>query len=356
MHSDFKYVVTNEDFKNEFAIKNILRIHFKFSSRLISKIKRNKSVYLNGESVAGWIIPEPGDVITVKIPEEKSNFEPKDIPIDVIYEDNDMLIINKQPGIIVHPTASHQDDTLANGIANYCLVTNQNFKLRFVNRLDRDTSGLVVVGKNSHCQDTIAKQMKSDQVKKEYIALVHGIISENKGTVDLPIARPDDIGIKRKVMAGGSPCVTHYEVCERFLPSDDNPFNPIDRISLDERLSREFELKRKSFILEHPEKQGLYEYLAKNDEKNPIVHKPGFTLLKLQLETGRTHQIRVHLSHIGYPIVGDTLYGTASDIINRQALHAQRLSFYHPVSGKPLELQAPAPDDFKSAICLLSHR
>ncbi len=356
MHSDFKYTVTNEDFKNEFAIKNILRIHFKFSSRLISKIKKNNSVYLNGESVPGWIVPKPGDVVTVKIPEEKSNFKPKDIPLDIIYEDNDMLVINKQPGIIVHPTASHPDDTLANGLANYCLVTRQSFKFRFVNRLDRDTSGLVVVGKNSHCQDSISRQMKNDQVVKQYIALVHGIVKENQGTVDLPIGRPDDIGIKRKVMASGSPCVTHYEVCQRFLPQKNSVSNPIDRTALDERLSMEFATRQKEFLAEHPEKQKLYEYLSKNDEENPIVHEAGFTLLRLRLETGRTHQIRVHLSHIGYPIVGDTLYGTASDIINRQALHAQRLSFYHPVSGKPLELNAPAPDDFKSAISLLSHR
>lgn len=353
MYSDFKYTVTEEDYINQLEIKDFLKKRFNFSSRLISKIKKSKGIYLNGETAPGWIVPKPGDILTIKIPKERSHFTPQDIPINVVYEDADLLVIDKQPGVIVHPTASHPDDTIANGIAKYCLETDQVFKLRFVNRLDRDTSGLLVIGKNSHCQDKIAKQMKNGSVEKEYIALVHGIIDEEHGTVDLPIGRPDDIGIKRKVMQNGSPCVTHYKVLERFFPNKANVSNPIDRTALDTMLNEAYQKKKDEFIEANPEKKKLYEYLAQNDEENQTVHTPGFTLLQLKLETGRTHQIRVHMSFIGHPIVGDTLYGTASDIIKRQALHAAHLSLKQPVTGALLKLQAPIPEDISKAIELI---
>lgn len=348
--NDFTYKVTAADSNADLSIKSMIKREFGFSSRLMGRIKRGHCIFLNGQSVPGWITPKPGDVITVTMPEETSNFTPQDIPINVVYEDDDMLVINKQPGYIVHPTSSHPDDTIANGIAKYCIDTGQNFKLRFVNRLDRDTSGLLVIGKNSHCQDRIAEQMKTDQVEKFYTALVHGIIDEEEGTVDLPIGRPDDIGIKRKVMADGSPCVTHYTVLGRYFPKGSSVSNPCDRTVLDTEQHRKYQTFKDDFLKAHPEKQKLYEYLAQHDEANDIVHKPGFTLLRLKLETGRTHQIRVHLSHIGYPIVGDTLYGGASDIIERQALHASELILNQPVTGQRLSFEAPLPEDIKKAL------
>ena len=356
MYNDFKYIVTKQDEQDELKIKDYLRKKFEFSSRLITKIKKNHGIFLNGKDVPGWIIPKAGDVITVNTPKEKSNFEPDDIPISVIYEDRDLLIIDKQPGVIVHPTQSHPRGTIANGITKYCMDTDQVFKLRFVNRLDRDTSGLLVLGKNSHCQDKIAKQMKENVVQKKYIALVHGIIAEEQGTIDLPIGRPEDVGIKRKVMKGGSPCITHYRVLERYFPDDKNPHNPVDRQALDTELNEKYQEKQAEFIKENPEKKELYDYLAKNDEPNQIVHHSGFTLVELTLETGRTHQIRVHLSFMGYPIAGDTLYGTASDIIQRQALHAYSLTLKHPVTEKTLELSAPIPEDIENAIAMVTGR
>ena len=350
MYKDFKYVVTLEDEKEQLKIKDYLRKKFKFSSRLITKIKKNHGIYLNGKDVPGWVVPVAGEVITVKTPVEKSNFEPDDIPISVIFEDQDLLIIDKQPGVIVHPTQSHPRGTIANGIMKYIEDTNQIFKLRFVNRLDRDTSGLLVLGKNSHCQDKISKQMKEDVVEKRYIALVHGIISEEEGTIDLPIGRPEDVGIKRRVLKNGSPCVTHYKVLERYFPDKENPHNPIDRKELDTKIYEDYQKKHEEFLKENPDKKELYDYLAKNDEPNEIVHSSGFTLVELRLETGRTHQIRVHLSFMGYPIAGDTLYGTASDIIGRQALHAYSLKLNHPVTEKPLKLNAPIPKDIEDAI------
>ena len=350
MYNNFKYTVTEEDFKQNLQVKDYLRQRFNFSSRLITKIKKNHGVYVNGQSAPGWIVPVPGEIITVQIPQEKSNFEPANIPISVIYEDDDLLIIDKQPGVIVHPTASHPNNTIANGIAQYLIDTNQVFKLRFVNRLDRDTSGLLVLGKNSHCQDKISKQMKANTVKKRYVALVHGIIEEDNGTIDLPIGRPNNIGIKRKVMKEGAPCVTHYTVLDRFYPKDSNVHNPNERTSLDTAINKAHEAKQAAYLEANPENKELYAYLAYNDEPNEMVHKSGFTLVELKLETGRTHQIRVHLSFIGYPIVGDTLYGTASDIINRQALHARYLTLKQPVNEKVLELEAPIPKDILNAI------
>ena len=353
MYTDFKYVVTKEDEIQELKIKDYLKKKFDFSSRLITKIKKNHGIFLNGQDVPGWVVPKAGEVITVKTPTETSHFEPDDIPISVIFEDKDLLIIDKQPGVIVHPTQSHPRGTIANGIMKYMQDTDQVFKLRFVNRLDRDTSGLLVLGKNSHCQDKISKQMKENVVEKKYIALVHGIISEEEGTIDLPIGRPGDVGIKRKVMKDGAPCVTHYKVLNRYFPNDKNPHNPIDRESLDQGIYSEYQKNHEKFIEENPDKKELYDFLAQNDEPNEIIHHSGFTLVELQLETGRTHQIRVHLSHMGYPIAGDTLYGTSSDIIGRQALHAYSLSLNHPVTEKPMVLNAPIPKDIANALKMI---
>lgn len=289
MKREFKYTVTKEDHEQELSVRELLRRRFSFSSRLRTKIKKNKTVYLNGDQTPVWIAPKTGDEITVCIPEETSWFPPEDIPIDPVYEDEDLLIINKQAGYTVHPTNGRPDHTIANGVAQYMLDTHQSFKIRFINRLDMDTSGILALGKNSHAQDDFVKQSKRDNVHKGYIAVVDGIINEEEGTIDAPLGRPVNEPVKRGVVEGGRPSVTHYKVVERF--------------------------------------------------------DPGYTLVRLKLETGRTHQIRVHMAFIGHPVVGDRLYGKQSDFISRQALHAEKLSFDHPVTKKHLDLEAPLPDD-----------
>ena len=237
-----------------------------------------------------------GDVIQVDLPEEKCSFIPQDIPIESVYEDDDMLVINKQPGVVVHPTKGHPVGTIANGLMRYMEQTGQSFKIRFVNRLDMDTSGLLMIAKNSHCQDTMMKQMKLDKVVKKYTAIVHGVISEERGTIDLPTGRPDPDDVRRWVMEDGYPSVTHYEVLKRF--------------------------------------------------EDPKAEGGGYTLVKLRLETGRTHQIRVHMAYTGHPLVGDTLYGHADPgLINRQALHASSLTFFQPVSGEKIVCEAELPED-----------
>lgn len=292
----FEYTVTKED--EGVPVKGLLRTKFSFSSRLLTKLKYQHLVFLNGEEVAGWITPQIGDILSIKLPEEKSDFPAEDIPIYPVFEDDDLLILNKQPGVIVHPTKGHPLHTIANGLMKYMQDTGQTFKIRFVNRLDMDTTGLLIVAKNSHSQDDLTKQMKANTIEKRYIAIVNGIVKEDAFTIDLPIGRPDPENVARGVMLeGGSPSVTHVKVLESFPKGK------------------------------------------------------GYTMVELLLETGRTHQIRVHMSHIGYPLVGDYLYGgEAPWLLDRQALHAYKLSFNHPVTGKRLTVEAPLPHDIQEVI------
>lgn len=286
--SKFELIIKENE--KELPVKELLKRNFGFSSRLMTKLKVNNLVCLNDVPIKMYQKGNPGDRISVFLPKEKSEFEPENIPISVVYEDDDLLIINKQPGYVVHPTKGHPCHTMANGIMNYMLGQQKHYKIRFINRLDMDTSGLLAVAKNSHCQDDMSRQMSENGVTKKYIAVVKGVITEEEGTVDLPIDREHEDHVKRAVLKDGYPSVTHYRVLERF--------------------------------------------------------EKGYTLVELVLETGRTHQIRVHMSHIGHPIVGDVLYGEASVwLIERQALHARYLAFRHPVSGRFIELEAPLPDD-----------
>ena len=290
----FSYTVTAAD--GELTIKQILKRRMGFSSRLLRRLKTEGKVMRNGLEVRLFADVIEGDVIQVDLPEEKCSFIPQDIPIESVYEDDDMLVINKQPGVVVHPTKGHPVGTIANGLMRYMEQTGQSFKIRFVNRLDMDTSGLLMIAKNSHCQDTMMKQMKLDKVVKKYTAIVHGVISEERGTIDLPTGRPDPDDVRRWVMEDGYPSVTHYEVLKRF--------------------------------------------------EDPKAEGGGYTLVKLRLETGRTHQIRVHMAYTGHPLVGDTLYGHADlGLINRQALHASSLTFFQPVSGEKIVCEAELPED-----------
>lgn len=323
--TQFHYTVTEKD--KELSVKELLRRNFHFSSRLLTKLKKGDLVTVEGLPVRGWMKLQPGDKLTITLPEETCDFPPEDIPIETVFEDEHLLVINKQPGYVVHPTKGKPHNTIANGIMKKMLEDGAKYKIRFANRLDMNTSGLLIVAKNSYTQDHLTKQMKADHIQKKYIALVKGLIAEDRGTIDLPLGRPDPNEVERWVMPaedGGYPSVTHFKVLERF-------------------------------------------------KKN--------TLVELRLETGRTHQIRVHLSYIGHPIEGDNLYcngdpfeyrriygdprppldGTkgpriktnpeiVSDIISRQALHAFSLTFVHPVTGETIHLEAPLPVDMVKAI------
>lgn len=294
--SELTYIIKASDCGA--AIKDIMRREFDFSSRLRNRLKREKLIFLNGESVPGWITPRENDVLTIRMPEETSQFEPEPIPIDAVFEDENMLIINKQPGFVVHPTKGHPNHTIANGVMQYMLDTKQSYKIRFINRLDMDTSGILAVAKNSLSQASFMKQGQAGLIEKRYVSIVKGVIENDEGVIDLPIGRPDPDRVERGVMADGRPSITHYKVLERF--------------------SR------------------------------------GYTLTELLLETGRTHQIRVHMAAIGHPVAGDHLYGEVNPfLIERQALHAQKLSFLHPVTGERLFFEAAMPSDMQNLLDML---
>jgi 23S rRNA pseudouridine1911/1915/1917 synthase len=344
---EFKYTVTAADIEEGLDIRTILRRRFTFSARLRSKIKRNRTVYRNGEQTAVWITPEEGDEIMVAIPDETSYFEPEDVPIYPLFEDEDLLIINKPAGYTVHPTRGHKSGTIANGVAQYMLDTDQSFKIRFINRLDMETSGVLLLGKNQLAQGEVMKQMKADTVTKLYRAIVHGIPEEPQGVINEALAYHRDGSLKRVVEDDGKPSETHYRVIETF-----------------------------------PAVPGA-------EEDDALAQ--AFSLVELDLKTGRTHQIRVHMAHIGCPVAGDSLYGEIlnpeqhelppkaetteesgeqeinyrdlpprisvdAPLIGRQALHSYFTAFDHPVSGERIEVTAPLPDDMVQLLEQLRQR
>jgi 23S rRNA pseudouridine1911/1915/1917 synthase len=278
--------------ENDKTVKTILMEKLNFSRRLSKKLERMGKIFLNGKPVKLNKSIFKGDVLSIEFDEEEDEYEAVDIPIDIIYEDDDLLVVNKQAHMVVHPTRSHRDDTVANGVAYYFRKNNINRKVRFINRLDMNTSGLVLIAKNPYAHNQLAEQMKSNTVEKYYYAIVEGIL-EGEGTIKAPIARlnPDDI--IRQVHPSGKECITEYK-SEKLLNN--------------------------------------------------------MTLVKLKLITGRTHQIRVHLKHIGHPLVGDVLYGNPSLLIDRQALHCYEMKFKHPVTNKELTITCPIPEDMKKII------
>ena len=293
----YEHIVTNEEVG--LTINQILRANYKFSSRFRTKMKYQSLVDLNGVQSPGYLRPEAGDVIGVRLPEETSDFPPEDIPLDIVYEDDDLILINKQPGIIVHPTKGHPDHTIANGVMKYMADTHQSFKVRFANRIDMDTTGIIIVAKNANAQNDLSDQMRHNAVVKKYIALVEGTVEQDHFTIELPIGRPTQESIRREVMTdGGKNAISEVRVIERFESAKFGPH----------------------------------------------------TLVEVLLHTGRTHQIRVHLSHIGHIIAGDELYGGSTDLIGRQALHAYHIEFTHPVTREYLPFETDYPEDIRRAI------
>ncbi|NFN47223.1 RluA family pseudouridine synthase, partial [Clostridium botulinum] len=264
---------------------------------LIRSASKDQRIYVNNSAVRMNYMIKNGDVIKIDLNKNESqNINPEKIDLDIVYEDDDVLVINKQPFIIVHPTKNFQSGTLANGILYYFQETNQNCIVRLVSRLDMNTSGLIIIAKNQFSHSRLSKDMK-EKLQKRYLAIVHGNLEEKEGTIDLPIYKPEGIeyGSRRVIDERGQRSITHYKVIESFQGGD---------------------------------------------------------LVECLLETGRTHQIRVHLSHLGHPIYGDELYGVGleENLIKRQALHAYGLDFESPRSLKPLSLRADLPDDIKELL------
>jgi 23S rRNA pseudouridine1911/1915/1917 synthase len=317
---DLEYTVTPAD--AGMTVRGIASRRLHVSRRLIRRISGafeggdgafSGGVFLNGAPALFIDRVKEGDVVGLIYPEETSWFIPQDIPVDAVYEDDDIIVVNKQPGIVVHPTKGHPDGTIANGLMRRMEERGERYKIRFANRLDMGTSGVLLVAKNPHAQSEFARQSGEGRIRKLYIAVLDGEPPAERGNIDLPITREGDGSPRRVVREDGAPSHTFYRVIEKYR------------------------------------------------------YAPGgvASLALLSIATGRTHQIRVHLAHLGCPVMGDALYGrpapalpdssgALSPLIRRQALHAAVLRFAHPCSGEEITVAAPPPSDFRKCIQAIS--
>lgn len=293
MQRTIEYMITSKDTGK--TILEFLKTQG-YSRHILSAMKNTgNAISLNGCPGFGRSILKKSDRLNILIPEdsrEEQSILPTRMELSVLYEDEDLMVINKPSNMPVHPSAGNYTNTLANGTAWYFAQKGLNFVFRCINRLDRDTTGALILAKNPLSAAILSSQMKARQIKRTYLALVEGI-PDKSGTINAPIARMEGSVITREVnFQTGEPAVTHYE-----------------------RLAT----------------GSLY------------------SLIELHLETGRTHQIRVHLNYIGHPLPGDYLYHPDYRKIQRQPLHSYQLEFTHPVTKKPMLFTAPVPDDFISA-------
>lgn len=286
-----KYKITN----NPATITQILKNDLKISSRLLHKLINLGQIKLNEKLCDTRNIAKIEDTITIDFgyEENTTNLVATKMDLQIVYEDDWLLIVNKPSGIAIHPSILHYSDSLCNGIKYYFNTIGLNKKIRPVNRLDLNTSGLVIFAKCEYIQECLISQMKEKNFKKEYLAICNGLFKEKFGTIDLPIARKENSIIERCISENGQTSITHYKILKEY--------------------------------------------------KN-------YSLVNCTLETGRTHQIRVHLSAIGHPLIGDSLYGTISDLIDRQALHCFKLVFLHPITKKLMDFEGELPLDFKNLL------
>lgn len=301
MNRTLNYQITDKN--DQISIRDFLQKKG-YSRHIRTWIKQHPdSLVLNGTPVLSYVELHPGDLLTVSLKEEESSEKilPTPMPLHIVYEDEDILIINKEADTPVHPSIGNYENTLANGVAWYYASQNKSFVFRCINRLDRDTTGLLILAKNMLSGALLSQQMKRREIHRTYLSIVEGKVPA-EGIISAPIARACDSLIERRVdWENGDHAVTHYK-CLSTLPH------------IPEDLTSEFPPQ-------------------------------GISLVQLQLETGRTHQIRVHMSHLGHPLVGDTLYNPSTRLMKRQALHSYSLEFVHPVTGKEMYFTAPLPPD-----------
>lgn len=301
----YKYIVKNED-KGKRLDRYVTEQNAEITRTAVQRLIDEKNILVNGKEQKVSYKVNENDVVEVEIPEPKKiEIKAEDIPIEVIYEDSDIIVVNKPKGMVVHPGNGNVDGTLVNAIMAKCegSLSGIGGEIRpgIVHRIDKDTSGLLIVAKNDKAHVNLSEQIKEHKVKKTYIALVRGVVKENEATIDMPIGRSKTDRKKMAVCKDGKNAVTHIKVLKRW---------------------------------EH------------------------YTLLQVNIETGRTHQIRVHLSYIGYPIIGDyTYYNGKNEFgVVGQCLHAQKLEFKHPITNKIVELEAPLPEYFQEIIQKLDNK
>ena len=268
-----------------------------YSGQNLAEIKRMpQSVLVNGEHYYMKQELNTGDHLSIHICETKCSekIPPVQIPLDIVYEDEDIIVINKPAGMPIHPSLNNYTNSMANALAWYYQEQGKPFIFRCCNRLDRDTSGLTVVAKHLVSGNILSDMVRHRDIHREYLAIVRGHVSPEAGTINAPLARKPGTIIERTVdWEQGETAITHYRLIE---------------------------------------------------ERN------GHSLVSLRLETGRTHQIRIHMKYLGYPLIGDYLYNPDMEYIGRQALHSHRLSFTHPITGEPMEFTAPLPKDMEKVL------
>ncbi|WP_020059230.1 RluA family pseudouridine synthase [Bacillus sp. 123MFChir2] len=292
--SEVVQVTVTEENKSERIDKFLAGVNNEWSRSQVQQWIKDSVVTVNGKDIKGNYKVKTNDEITVTIPEPESlDILPEDMNLEIHYEDSDVLVVNKPRGMVVHPAPGHTSGTLVNGLMHHCKdLSGINGVMRpgIVHRIDKDTSGLLMVAKNDMAHEALVNQLVEKTVTRRYQAIVHGVIPHDKGTIDAPIGRDKQDRQSMTVDEKGKHAVTHFRVLERFN---------------------------------------------------------NFTHVECQLETGRTHQIRVHMKYIGYPLAGDPKYGPKKTFdINGQALHAGILGFIHPRTGEYLEFEAPAPQIF----------
>ncbi len=287
-----RILIDIDSYLNGKSLKEVLRGEAGISSRLLKTSKKTNAILLNGiPSKINKIVYE-GDVVSLMM-NEKSNIEAEEMDLDIVYEDDDVLVINKDPFVLVHPTKNVKSGTLLNGLIKYSLSKGESYKPHLVNRLDRDTSGLLIVGKNAYSHYELMKEMEESKLEKKYLAICKGGFKNKSGLIDLKISDKKHEGINRILSDDGKKAETVFRVIE---DSGD------------------------------------------------------LALVELELITGRTHQIRLHMSEIGHPLVGDSLYGSfALDLLNRQALHAYSLKFRSP-RRELVEIKTELPEDMKKVL------
>ena len=317
---ELRYTVTKED--GEISVKKVMSERLRLSSREIIRCKQfddgvmvlrcstgEKTGIDSCREMADNVFSpirvkdtiNPGDLLVVRVYEDIDNASeiiPWDAPIDIVYEDEDLILVNKPGDMVVHPSYAHYKDSLSNALAGYYEKTGQNHVIRTIGRLDRETSGLIIFSKNRHSAAVLSNQKDHMSRRKEYLAICSGVFKEKEGTVDAPIGQVEGERMIRKVMESGKEAITHYKVEQQF---------------------------------------------------------EDYALVRLHLDTGRTHQIRVHMKYIGHPLLGDSLYG--KDIpdkhgMKRAALHAVHLEFLQPVTGKELVFEADIPEDMAALLNL----
>lgn len=273
------------------TVRDVLQKRYGVSRRLLIRAKFKGRITRNGLLVFVNERLQAGDEIAVMVEEDaEETVAPEDMPLVIRYEDDDLMVMAKPAGLVIHPTGNHASGTLANGVIAYWKRKGERRRFRAVNRLDKDTSGLLIVAKNQWAHEQFSRMQQERTLHRTYQAIAEGEVQADEGTLDGPIGLAEDSFITRQVRPDGQAAITHYRV---------------------------------------------------------LVRGKGMSHVEVKLDTGRTHQIRVHMSHLGHPLAGDDLYGGSRAYIGRQALHAVRLSFVHPRSGLAMDFTEPLPADMQ---------